>query len=250
MGKDKSLIAYRTKPQCYEVYELLSNFCSKVFISCNAEQSPDIDPNYEKLTDLPGYAGVGPAAGVCTAFHSYPGRSFLVIGCDYPFLTAEEVRRFLTSIRPGALAAAFYDEAAQCYQPVLAWYSVEAGSLLREWREVGEQESGGVTMDAEISRQDASSMAEPGMIESVQISGGGSGSTQLGGAGRQSYSLQSFLKKINAYRYYPRDPASMRSIDTPAASAEARQRLNNGNTAGMKSPPDAAAITPPSNHHP
>ncbi len=183
MGRDKSLISYHAKAQCYEVYELLLNFCSKVFVSCNAQQAATLDPAYEKLEDLPVYAGTGPAAGVRTAFSNYPGRNFLVIGCDYPFLTEKEIRRFLANIRPDALATAFFDEREQCYQPVLAWYSAEAGSQLLQG--FGED-----------------------------------------GLGEQPLSLQSFLKKINADRYYPLDPASMLSIDTPAASVGAKQRLS------------------------
>ncbi len=196
MGGDKSLIVYHKKAQCYEVYELLSKFCSKVFISCNALQAAVIDPAYEKLEDLPAFAGGGPATGVCTAFSSHPRRPLLVVGCDYPFLTEKEIRHFLASTDPDAPAAAFYDAVAQCYQPVLAWYSAAAGELLlREWD----------------------------------------------GSGRRQLSLQSFLKKIKAHRYSPRDPASMLSVDTPAAYAEAKRLL------GTMNP---AAMIQPSNHRP
>ena len=129
MREDKSFLNYHGKAQCYHVYEMLQQVCTGTFISCNAEQSPVIDKKFNTLEDLKVYANKGPATGVLTAFSMYPLKDFLVIGCDYPLLSEAEIRHFLANIPEGSDAAAFYDEHDQCYQPVVAWYSSEAGSL-------------------------------------------------------------------------------------------------------------------------
>src|SRR5689334_8129057 len=111
---------------------MLDRHCKKTFISCNTAQSPRIDTSFNVIEDQDDYAGKGPATGVLTAFSIYPENDFLVLACDYPWLAENEVSHFLNSIPAQSVAAAFYDEQEQSYQPVLAWYSAEAGTILRQ----------------------------------------------------------------------------------------------------------------------
>jgi molybdopterin-guanine dinucleotide biosynthesis protein A len=130
MGEDKSFLNYHGKAQCYYMYEILKQFCTGTFISCNAEQYSLIEKEYNTLEDISRYENKGPATGVLTAFNKYPDKDFLVTGCDYPLLTEEEIRYFLASIPGDAVAAAFYDEQNSIYQPVVAWYSSKSGTFL------------------------------------------------------------------------------------------------------------------------
>jgi molybdopterin-guanine dinucleotide biosynthesis protein A len=175
MGEDKSFIVYHGKPQCYHVYEMLQQFCTETFISCNANQSHLININFKIVEDQKVHENKGPATGVLTAFSTYPEKNFLVIGCDYPFLTAEEIRHFLASIPRASVAAAFYNHQEQCYQPVIAWYSSEAGAVLK----------------------------------------------------KSQVSLKQLLHDINAYKHTPLDPSALISVDTKAASEQAKLLANN-----------------------
>ncbi|MEP7257523.1 MAG: molybdenum cofactor guanylyltransferase [Flavitalea sp.] len=130
MGKDKSLLNYHGKAQCYHVYEILQHFCNETFISCNPSQTAFIDKKYKTIEDLTKYNDAGPVTGVLTAFSHFPQQPILVIGCDYPFLSETEISHFLLNISAGAMASAFYDDQNQCYQPVLAWYSAAAAPLI------------------------------------------------------------------------------------------------------------------------
>jgi molybdenum cofactor guanylyltransferase len=130
MGEDKCFINYHGKPQCYYVYEMLQQFCIETLISCNIEQSRLIDKHFKIVEDSEVYIDRGPATGVLTAFNAFPRNDFLVIGCDYPLLSETEIRNFVESIPANSMAASFYDRHEQCYQPVLAWYSSAAGSVL------------------------------------------------------------------------------------------------------------------------
>lgn len=121
MGTDKSMLNYYGKPQRYYVYEMLQQFCEKVFISCNNEQANSIEAGYNFLTDHDAYQNTGPIAALLNAFDQFPGKDILFIGCDYPFLTPTDLQHFSANCKSGH-PAAFYNEQEDLYEPLLAWY--------------------------------------------------------------------------------------------------------------------------------
>lgn len=137
MGTDKCLLLYRDKPQCYHLHDLLQGFCDSVFLSCSLRQAGIIEKKYPVMPDLPGYGGHGPVAGLLTAFHHFPGRDFLIVGCDYPLLSEKELSDFIQKSKRAGLATAFYNQDAGLYEPMLAWYSHRAAATLRDRFEQG-----------------------------------------------------------------------------------------------------------------
>lgn len=133
MGSDKSMLQYYEKPQRYHVYNMLLSFCEKVFISCNEAQAGTIEHGYHFLKDDPAFSNIGPMAALLTAFTQYPKKDLLLIGCDYPFLTAAELQKFLASC--GHKAAAFFNDEAGIYEPLLAWYPALAVEQLNKMHE-------------------------------------------------------------------------------------------------------------------
>lgn len=129
MGTDKSLLVYYQKPQYEHVADLLTPLCERVILCCNAEQYKTFRTSYPKLRDLAHFAGAGPMSGLLSAFETFPGNDFLVVGCDYPYLTTDELANFLHDTDKDLPAAAFYNQQA-FYEPLLAWYSRNAGSAL------------------------------------------------------------------------------------------------------------------------
>lgn len=123
MGSDKSLIDYHGKPQRYYVYEMLEWICDKVFISCNRTQAEGVTKPYEILADLPVYDNIGPMAALLTAFDTFPDHDFLVVGCDYPYISNKDLKEFLKSLDSKTVASAFYQKENEIYEPLLAWYS-------------------------------------------------------------------------------------------------------------------------------
>lgn len=137
MGTDKSLLVYYQKPQYEHVADLLAPLCEHVIICCNAEQFRTIRSGYKKLPDNPEYGNAGPMTGLLTAYDAFPGNDFLVAGCDYPYLTTDELAFFLQSVEKDLPASAFYDGKA-FYEPLLAWYSHSAAAALFESYNRGE----------------------------------------------------------------------------------------------------------------
>lgn len=121
MGSDKSQLVYHTAPQWLHLYHMLSALCNEVYLSVNETQAAVLPAQYPLLPDLPVFREAGPVAALLTAAAALPGRHLLLVGCDYPFLHTAELRKFLSLvdiIKP----AAFYNEAAQVYEPLLAYY--------------------------------------------------------------------------------------------------------------------------------
>jgi molybdopterin-guanine dinucleotide biosynthesis protein A len=166
MTKDKGLLNYHGRPQREYLYGMLSTLCRETFISCNDAQSESIDNHFNKIIDAPAYAGHGPMAGILSAFDRYEGPDWLVVGCDYPYITRQALNDFLNSIDTKKSAAAFYNDHARVYEPLLAWYAYTVADELRKM------------------------------------------------AAGNDYSLQHFLRKIDAGKYRPADHRVMRSIDT------------------------------------
>jgi molybdenum cofactor guanylyltransferase len=128
---DKSLLVYADKPQRYHIYEMIEAVCTKVFISCNTAQMKTMDESYPCIIDLPAYTGIGPMAGLLSAFEQFPGTDFLVIGCDYPFLKQDTLDEFITSIDKKDIAVSFYNDTGKLYEPMLAWYSYRSAEILK-----------------------------------------------------------------------------------------------------------------------
>lgn len=121
MGTDKSMLNYHNKPQRYHLYDMLEPFCELVYISCNSIQLKNMKKGYRVMADLPAYQNIGPMAALLTAFRKYPENDFLLIGCDYPFLSAEEIRHFLKHCHTETTTV-FYNEKDDMYEPLLAFY--------------------------------------------------------------------------------------------------------------------------------
>ena len=71
------------------------------------EQLKVIPSSYETIVDADQYTGIGPMAAVLSAFDKYPDASFLVVGCDYPFLKKKHLQD-LVDARIGLDDAVFF----------------------------------------------------------------------------------------------------------------------------------------------
>ncbi|MBL7700687.1 MAG: molybdenum cofactor guanylyltransferase [Ferruginibacter sp.] len=120
MGTDKSMLQYFDKPQRYQVYDMLLPFCEKVFICCSAQQAKNMEAGYNFITDAEEYSNIGPMAALLSAWKLHPNKSLLLLGCDYPFLKADELQQF--SLLCKNAPASFYNKEAAIYESMLAWY--------------------------------------------------------------------------------------------------------------------------------
>lgn len=143
MIEDKCLIPYHGVPQVQHLHSLLTALVQDVRISCRPDQEDVIAKSFTKsglvpviTYDAQEYAGHGPMSGLLTAWDSLNGRSLLVIACDYPLVTREDLSQLVDSRDP--------KNSAVCYnrnnvdEPLVAIYENEVEPFMRHSFEVGE----------------------------------------------------------------------------------------------------------------
>lgn len=136
MGRDKSLLKYHDKEQRYHIADMLSHYCSNVYLSLNESQIIG-DTSYKAFADLPQFRNGGPMAALLTACHFLPENNLVVIGCDYPLLSHEELEGFMLSLKEGIKPTAFYNEEAEFYEPLLAYYPASMATIIKKHFELG-----------------------------------------------------------------------------------------------------------------
>lgn len=137
MGRDKARIRYHGEEQRVYVYRMLTKFCDRVFISCRDEQRGGLPQDIEVLADDTRYSDRGPLVVALTAALKYPGKNFLVIGCDYPMMDEKELSGFVQRVGGHPDCAAFFNPDAGVFEPLLAYYSGEALRDIRALTEEG-----------------------------------------------------------------------------------------------------------------
>lgn len=132
MGTDKSLLNYHGKPQRYYLYEMLEPLCEKVFISCNRSQKSSIPATYLTIVDTPAYEDIGPMAALLTAMETYPNVNFLVVGCDYPFITTTELKQLLEVKLETILYICFANKSNNILEPLISHYHYDIKNYLQK----------------------------------------------------------------------------------------------------------------------
>ncbi len=131
MGTDKSMINYHGLPQCYHLYNMAKKVFSDVYLSVNEFQSKKIEPIYKFSVDDADKNNHGPMAGLLTAMGKFPGRSFFVMGCDYPFLKKDYIQFFISWIKDSSRPACFYNPLTAIEEPLLAFYPANFYNTLK-----------------------------------------------------------------------------------------------------------------------
>lgn len=135
MGTDKSLLVYYNKPQRYYLCDLLRELCNSVYISCNKEQVKQMFSGYQYIIDEPAFNNAGPLTACLSAFKQFPGRDILLIACDYPYLTGDEITRFIDFFAGKNKPAAFYNLLEKVFVPVLGYYPAGSEAAMLNWKE-------------------------------------------------------------------------------------------------------------------
>lgn len=93
MGTDKAGIAYHGEPQWRLAASVLRPLCKEVFWSCTVEQKAAWKIGEQAIIDL--VRGHGPGSGLHAAFSQFPDVTWMVLGCDYPNVTTDDLRDLL-----------------------------------------------------------------------------------------------------------------------------------------------------------
>src|SRR5690606_38941312 len=102
MGSDKGLLRYHGTDQREHLYQLLSGFCEKVFLSVRGDQEEQAPKGLGTVIDLGLYRG--PFNGILSAHARYPEVAWLVLACDLPLIDGASLQLLLDHRDPGKWA--------------------------------------------------------------------------------------------------------------------------------------------------
>ena len=122
MQTDKAFIQYHQMPQAYYLYNQINAICDQVYLCCNQKQELQIDNAYQSIIDHIKYENSGPIAAILSAMEIYQNKSFLVLACDYPLLTNDDIIKLKNNWEFENNSVAFYNNETTFREPLLAIY--------------------------------------------------------------------------------------------------------------------------------
>lgn len=131
MGREKASLSYHGRPHWQYLGEALRPFVSRVYWSCTKKQKDEWRLGDHGIVDK--NSECGPAEGLRTAFGAHPLVAWLVLGCDYPFLTTADLRQLREARDEHADATAFLNPEDGGPEPFLAiWEPGAQAKLLQD----------------------------------------------------------------------------------------------------------------------
>ncbi|MGY3212728.1 NTP transferase domain-containing protein [Mucilaginibacter sp. HD30] len=124
MGHDKGAINWHGTEQRYYIADILSSFCSDVYLSCRAEQTPTFDTQYQTIEDT--FTGLGPFGAILSAFRQDPNSAWLVVACDLPLLNKLTLQNLVESRDVSAVATAYENEEEGFPEPLITIWEPKA----------------------------------------------------------------------------------------------------------------------------
>lgn len=163
MKSDKGALEYRGVPQVVYAYELLSTYCSDVFVSLRSEQrGEDAYRDLPQLHDQ--FLDMGPLGGILTALRSDPMSAWLVLACDLPFVTADTIQRLLVARNPLKLATAYISATDGFPEPLCAVYEPKSIFRLLQFLALGYQCPRKVLINSDTQRVE---LADPSELDNI-----------------------------------------------------------------------------------
>jgi molybdopterin-guanine dinucleotide biosynthesis protein A len=153
MHQDKGLINYHGLPQREYAAELISRFCSEVFISCQPEQTGSIGSKFTALPDS--FSGLGPFGGIVSAFRQDPNAAWLVVACDLPYLDKSTLDFLISRRNPSKIATSFWDSDHKFPEPLITIWEPKAYSELLYFLSLGHSCPRKVLINSDIELVDA-----------------------------------------------------------------------------------------------
>lgn len=135
MNRDKGLLDYKGLPHREYLYQQLSNFTSKTFLSCRRDQEENIPAGFESLSDS--FDDLGPFGAILSAFRAYPDKAWAVLACDLPFADEKTIGRLVSHRNKSKMATAFYNEKTGFPEPLITLLEPKAYPVLLNFLALG-----------------------------------------------------------------------------------------------------------------
>lgn len=135
MGKEKGAMVWYNKPHKYHLADLLSEYLSKVYISCRADQVDNNNDGYPALIDKqPNADSYG---AIMSALQEHPDKAWLVVACDMPFIDKQSISHLIQQRDPSKIATAYFNPSNQLPEPMLAIWEPRSLTKLQQLAKTG-----------------------------------------------------------------------------------------------------------------
>lgn len=135
MGQDKSKLNWHGKEQMYHMADLLKEYCEEVYISCRAEQVPEIDNRYKTIVD--GVEGKGPAVGILSALSATENTAWLVVACDLPLIDRDTLSYLIEHRDIQKVATTYKSPHDGLPEPLITIWEPKAKAVLQDFQQRG-----------------------------------------------------------------------------------------------------------------
>lgn len=134
MGTDKSRIVYHSQSQYKHVFELLSKYCDKVYVSCKANAG--IPGHFNPIEDV--FQFTSPLNGIATVVRKNPRHALLAVAVDMPFVDDDTIAYLIRHRDPSKIATCFQDSDGKRPEPMLAVWEPAGYALMEDFIRIGE----------------------------------------------------------------------------------------------------------------
>lgn len=131
MGQDKGTLNWHGTEQRNYMANILTEFCSEVYISCRSDQKAEIDSPYNLLEDT--FTRLGPFGAILSAFRHDPNSAWLVVACDLPLLDKPNLQHLTENRDVSAFATAFNNEEQGFPEPLITIWEPKSYPRLLAW---------------------------------------------------------------------------------------------------------------------
>ena len=145
MGEDKRLIKYHDKTQEQYLFDLLTPYCSEVYVSLNQNQQTDLPHIFDLNLSVK-----SPIVGIISAFDKNPETAWLVVACDMPFINQEVIEYLIKHRNAEKFATTFENPEEHFPEPLLTIYEPEIYEKLQEAINQGKKSPMKVLQNLEI----------------------------------------------------------------------------------------------------
>ena len=122
MQKDKWSINYHGKSQLEHCFDLLSQYCNKVFVSASLEQIAEkiIPSGFPYIQDA--LKDRGPMGGILSAMTEHSQVAWLALACDLPLIDHQTIETLCSKRNPSKQATVFCGKDQKQLEPLCAIY--------------------------------------------------------------------------------------------------------------------------------
>jgi cyclic pyranopterin monophosphate synthase len=131
MGEAKALIDYNGKPHAEYIYDVLNNYCDKVFLSAREGQWKGTP--LEKLPMVfDKYENEGPMGGMLSAFDQATDVNWVVIACDLIHFNDKTIQKLLAGFNKSVVATCYKNTETGFPEPLCALYTPSAQGVFMD----------------------------------------------------------------------------------------------------------------------